>query len=501
MMIFKKSFTLFLAGFIVLGSLILLPPSDAQAVGVKFTGCTVGGVLANQFQAQIENGIKDLGKKIGLNLFGGSVLGGSVPVVDEKFISTWARKESRADIIARCAAREIFNGMSSGIINTARTAGRNGGPVFIRNWRNFQTESQYRGEGIFRAMLSNTKLCDYFGNDLKGLFGATARSALPRNTRTNNVDPYTLRANCTLPSNFSLNNYQQNFSENGGWQAWTRMLEPQNNYYGALFGALDETSQQRNLEESVDLNQALANKGLLGTSGGSASDSCKTRDANGRCLEFKDIKTPGSIISDSVAATFQQELAWITNVDELSEVISAATEVLLKRLTDFSDPNEGDYTIYEPSSVSEPTEPGDGGSCSAPLPVPAGSPPNMANIVQQVASEFPQYLANSCQDAGGTWQFMDEVVNRLHAQDPNWGYNGKRGDTNNLSQDAVSYLAGGTTEVFIIDIIGSHCGGNPQPAWIDVTAETYQCGVTGAYVYPRSGGGGGSGEPTPEPAF
>src|SRR3989344_5907131 len=84
----------------------------------------------------------------------------------------------------------------------------------------------------------------------------------------------------------------------------------------------------------------------------------------------------------------------------------------------------------------------------------SGSYPNMSNVVNAVASEFPQYLINSCQDSGGNWDFMDEVVRRLHAQDPNWGYNGKRGNTSDLSQYAIAYLAGGTTSVFVIDIIG-----------------------------------------------
>lgn len=503
MRVLKTCFPLFLTTLIVIGFLFF-PFSTTEAVGIKFVSCTTGGILATQFQGQIEDNLKKLGTKIGLGfLFGSSATADKVPVIDEKFISAWTKKESRADILARCGAREIFNAMSKGIVDNARTAGRNGGPTFVQNWRNFQTDAQYRGEGIFRAVLSNTKLCDYFDKDIKDLFGATKQTVPPKNTRTDNFDPYALRANCTMPSNFNLTNYQKDFAGNGGWQAFSRMLEPQNNYYGTLFASLDEAAKQRALEESSDLNQAIANKGFTGKSGNNASDSCLKADEAGKCLEYKNIKTPGTVISDSVAATFQQELAWITNVDELSEVISAATEVLLKRLFDFSDPNEGDYTIYEPPAITETTGPGDDGTCSAPLPVPAGSPPNMSSVVQQVASDFPEYLTNSCQDTGGTWQFMDEVVSRLHAQDPNWGYNGKRGNVNDLSKDAISYLAGGTTSVFIIDVIGGHCGDNPQPAWNDVTAETYACGVTGAYVYPRgSGGGGGGGEnPPPEQAF
>lgn len=129
--------------------------------------------------------------------------------------------------------------------------------------------------------------------------------------------------------------------------------------------------------------------------------------------------------------------------------------------------------------------------CSNPLTPPAGSPPNMLAVIQQVASEFPQYLSQSCQDEGGNWNFMDEVVKRLHAADPKWGYNGKRGSTSDLSKDAISYYFGtgspsqGSKEVYIIDIIGGHCGPNPQPGWIDQTPSTFRGCTTGAYVYPR----------------
>ena len=358
---FKVCFYLFL--FVTVFGLLLYPSHDARAVvGVKFISCAAGGLLAPWLSNQINTGIDNLLFRIpALDRFlsgAGGVLGGDVPVADKNFLGAWTNKTLRADILARCTAREIFNAMSKGIVDNARTAGRSGGPAFVRNWRNFQTDAQYRGEGIFRAMLSNTKLCDYFEKDIKGLFGADKKlKSLSQNLRVGNFDPFKLRANCTMPSNFNLANYQKDFAGNGGWKAWSRMLEPQNNYYGALFGSLDEAAAQRNLEQSADLNQVIANKGFTGRSGKGFNDSCKTKDENGKCLEYKDIKTPGTVISDSVAATIQQELAWITNVHSIGEIISAATEVLLNRLTDLSNPNEGDYTVYNGPQISNsPTE-------------------------------------------------------------------------------------------------------------------------------------------------
>src|SRR3989304_1061377 len=151
-----------------------------------------------------------------------------------------AVKEYVLDTIARAIARSLLNVAVSGIINK------------------FQTDAQYRGENVFRSILASTTLCNYTSVGIKSLFGANQRvSSTGQNLRVNNFDPFSLRAACTMPSNFNLTNYQNDFAGNGGWNAWSRMLEPQNNYYGLLFGSLDEAARQRALEESGDMNEAL----------------------------------------------------------------------------------------------------------------------------------------------------------------------------------------------------------------------------------------------------
>ena len=109
------------------------------------------------------------------------------------------------------------------------------------------------------------------------------------------------------------------------------------------------------------------------------------------------------------------------------------------------------------------------------------------SVVEQVAREYPAALRNSCQDHGGTWEFMDRVVDRLRTFDTRWGYNGKRGNANDPSHDVVAYNFGsqadqGTTEVYIIDIIIGHCGNSPGPAWIDQTEATRQSGTIGRWI-------------------
>ena len=109
------------------------------------------------------------------------------------------------------------------------------------------------------------------------------------------------------------------------------------------------------------------------------------------------------------------------------------------------------------------------------------------SVVRAVAAANPGALQNSCQDSGGSWQFMDQVVDTLRTYDTRWGYNGKRGNTHDPSKDVIAYHYGpgpdeGSTDVYIIDIIGGHCGSTPSPIWNDVTGVTLQSGTIGSWT-------------------
>ncbi|MDA1091847.1 MAG: hypothetical protein O3A25_01050 [Acidobacteria bacterium] len=140
------------------------------------------------------------------------------------------------------------------------------------------------------------------------------------------------------------------------------------------------------------------------------------------------------------------------------------------------------------TAITTPPGPAPGGGPAAPpLPNPGGQLPlpNMFGLVSQLAAQHPGLLAKSCQDHGGTWEFMDLVVDRLRQVDGRWGFNCKRGNCPDISQDVVDYhygtgSASGSTEVYIIDIIGGHCGPDPGPVWIDQTGKGL-----GRWIFPR----------------
>ena len=116
-------------------------------------------------------------------------------------------------------------------------------------------------------------------------------------------------------------------------------------------------------------------------------------------------------------------------------------------------------------------------------------PTSAGAIIFDLASREPTrtYLQRSCQEAGGTWEWMDAVVDALRATDTRWGYNGKRGNPNDPSKDVVSYNWGsgpdeGSKQVYIYDTVTGHCGPSPGPLWADVTDVTYNSGTTGLWI-------------------
>jgi hypothetical protein len=94
------------------------------------------------------------------------------------------------------------------------------------------------------------------------------------------------------------------------------------------------------------------------------------------------------------------------------------------------------------------------------------------HVVLAVANQYPHFLFNSCQEHGGTWDFMDTLVDTLRIEDTRWGYAWKRGVVGDPLQDLVAYNWSGdpdegTRNIYTIDVLLGHCGSAPTPTWIN----------------------------------
>lgn len=104
--------------------------------------------------------------------------------------------------------------------------------------------------------------------------------------------------------------------------------------------------------------------------------------------------------------------------------------------------------------------------------------PDRSDVVRRVAAACPGLIFED-------HRFTDAVASVLYSDDARWGRNGKRGNANDLSHDAIAYRTSASPlGVAIIDIIGAAGSASASPAWIDQTDETIRVGTTGVWVQP-----------------
>ena len=156
-------------------------------------------------------------------------------------------------------------------------------------------------------------------------------------------------------------------------------------------------------------------------------------------------------------------------------------------LNDAVGPWSNVYAFTTAGSVASttPTTSPTGGGPRVPDPPPGQRLPLPSAQGQAVVAQFSN-TANSCprgiQYVNNPWQ--DRVVDALRLLDTRWGYNGK--PTRTAAQNggvpvvaagdelAYHYGAGpdqGSPDVHLVDILISHCGGNPTVGWRVFTGE------------------------------
>lgn len=104
--------------------------------------------------------------------------------------------------------------------------------------------------------------------------------------------------------------------------------------------------------------------------------------------------------------------------------------------------------------------------------------PNRRDVVERVADRCPGLIRED-------HAFTDAVATLLNAEDARWGRNGKRGNANDPSHDAIAYRNPASPfGVSVVDIIGAAGSPSASPAWIDQTQATIDTRTTGVWVAP-----------------
>lgn len=333
-----------------------------------------------------------------------------VPVDDARAVELLHElrdKELEADPFQRRLAAENLNLATDFIIRTLQAMGRKGDindtgelNVFVNNWRNFTLESQYRAEDLWRGLLDIAAngdeqsdpptpplLCDYIRNSeaFKILQPQKVNDLIESriNRRVGTLEEYLVAAQCDSSINENFDTFLGDFNEGGGWDTFERLLQPQNNIYGAIKLAMDELGRQRQIEEQSDLQEANSGSGYLGRR------QCLASGSAGQCVIWSNVNIPANLAVETLGALINQNLAFIVTTDEAGEgfgiEINSLIEQIFGPLAPETAPPPGPGPRPNPPPGPPPPEPPPG---PQPPPLPGGQP---ASLLDDVRTERDKY--------------------------------------------------------------------------------------------------------------
>lgn len=218
-----------------------------------------------------------------------------------------------------------------------------GQPRYVTNWGSFLSDAFNVGVGEIINQTDAAFLCEPFGLQLR-------LALLP-------VQRFQNRITCTLDDiTANINDFYNDF-RNGGWLAYEEQWWPENNYYGALYMAMDEIMTEGMRQREAAEKEAMASKGFLSVKecapGTSTEDSQLAaemhlqKDIRGNYCMPEDmiIVTPGDVVGETVAAAVTSDYSWAANVRSwVAAIVNAAINRLFK---------EG-LGLMRPSTASRP---------------------------------------------------------------------------------------------------------------------------------------------------
>jgi len=272
----------------------------------------------------------------------------------------WVVKEFGLDGIARFIASKALNALGGSVINQITSIGRDGtaGALAVQDWRRFVVKSNQRGEDVFRTQLAylirqpTNVLCPGSKELLRKVFNTDNADQtidiglLGLQLRGNSLDSFQSKIHCTIPEGV-YNDFKEDFQKGGGWNTWSRMVEPQNNFYGLLSLSVNELNGQRIIEKKADTGETRS-PGFV-----AKHDRCTGVGANAQCAFLGEIVTPAHLFGEAGAETIDSSFQWLTTSDEIVEVIFAILDAALSKLGGFLFAKSGGLISISPELQGE----------------------------------------------------------------------------------------------------------------------------------------------------
>lgn len=290
-------------------------------------------------------------------------------------------KEFGLDLVARAIAQSLLKKLGNGVVNSINSlgidkSGVKGKPVFVQNWKELLADAQVVGENQFRSQLNYVVkkgiLCEDMQDSLVKTFQGSkvpyidiGEKGKYDELKQDTIIPYQTKIKCTVP-NKVRKEFKKDFEKGGGWKTWSKMVEPQNNFAGALALSLEELGKQRSSQKEANKNESIAGGGFNGVRGacqkatsqnvadtvcfkncfteksGKTYETC-LKECTGATALGKDNQcaflgktlTPGKILGEGAAGWLDGHQKWLVSSDELSEVLISVVTAAVNKLADF----------------------------------------------------------------------------------------------------------------------------------------------------------------------
>ena len=224
--------------------------------------------------------------------------------------------------------KQLLDMIVSQIINWIQGGGE---PKFVTDWQGFLEDAGNIAVGKFAEEIGLGFLCEPFALPLKLAFGIGGAQRGFSQQITSTLDDIV----------GNIENFYNDFG-NGGWAAYQRMLQPQNNFYGAYLMGFERFINLQGQSVAAAQLEAQVGGGFLSTKqcqeaygpwpqGGAPPD--LDRDGTpGDIARTCKITTPGSTIGALASKAVGSDIDYILRADELEEYVSAIADALINRL-------------------------------------------------------------------------------------------------------------------------------------------------------------------------
>jgi hypothetical protein len=420
-------FLIFLICFSLLGGVFYPKKAEAGALPVICVNCAMEPTQSAGWAANAVNFVKDYG--IGLK---------DLAIAGAEW--AWNTKNSALKMAMASFRKMLLDYMVDEIVRWIQGGGE---PRFITDWEGFLLDVADQAGGKF--------LEELLGSDV---MAGLCRSdwAIKVNIALQKPPRFATQARCTLTDiGANFDDFMDNFN-NGGWKAWIKVSEAQNNPYGFYLMALNEKLAREAEAKTGAKMKAETGKGFLGddvcekitcsTGGYGPKGGVETETKTG-VWDKNDIpsgcscdkwttKTPGHIAAVALDKSVFKDIEWLQNNEEWESYIVAITNALVNRMI-----KEGVMSI-----TSQDVSGSEGGSPGSPT----------SNLEDLFDSE----------PAVTTASFFDPWRVKITANEPAFIYYTLDGAEPSISSsvyiDPIQITSSGTLKWFSVDYNGNKEG-------------------------------------------